>query len=135
MPKLYRSREGSSTAVDTKAQMTTLGSQAAPGPLQVPAGATELLGVITAFGCDLGIAADGTIFVRLEGNGLPEGPETLTIGAVGAAVATGGLHTTAAMYTPLHAKVTPGNEISLFHENDGEDMNVITTGVTLVFAV
>ena len=42
MPKLYRSRERAVTAVDTKSQLSTLGSETAPGPLLVPAGAKML---------------------------------------------------------------------------------------------
>lgn len=133
MAKLYRSREGSSTAVDTKAQLTTLGSETAPGPLLVPAGAKMLKAVIAVCASDLGIAADATVFIRLEGPGLPEGPETLAIGAMGVPVATGGVCNVKAQRYQLDIPVVPANEILIFHENAGEDMNVITTGVTLEF--
>ena len=48
MAKLYRSREGDATAVDTKTQLSTLGSETAPGPLLVPTGVKALVGIIVA---------------------------------------------------------------------------------------
>src|SRR3990172_5547209 len=90
MAKQYRSREGAVTAVDTKSQLATLGSETAPGPLLVPSKATMLKAVIAVASPDLATAADATYLIRLEGPGLPEGPETLAIGASGVQVATGG---------------------------------------------
>lgn len=133
MSKLYRSREGSVTAVDTKTQLTTLGSETAPGPLLVPAGAKMLNAVIATVGCDLATAADGTHFIRLEGPGLPEGPETLTIGASGAQVATGGSYANPAFRFELQVPVVPSNEILIFGENAGEDSGSTGMGVTLEF--
>lgn len=135
MAKLYRSREGTITAVNTRTQLATLGSETAPGPLMVPANAKRLLGVYTAFGCDLSVAADGGYLVRLEGPGLPEGPETVNAGASGVPVATGGVYTMRAVYTPLDIAVTPSNEIIIVGENTGEDTGSTTVGVTLVFEV
>ena len=89
MSKVYRSREGTISAVDTKTQLTTLGSESAPGPLLVPANAKSIKALITAFTPDFGNATGGTIFIRLEGPGLPEGPETLAIGGAGARIACG----------------------------------------------
>mgnify|MGYP001558703959 CR=1 FL=1 len=133
MSKLYRSREGSVTAVDTKTQLTTLGSETAPGPLLVPAGAKMLNAVIATVGCDLATAADGTHFIRLEGPGLPEGPETLVVGASGAQVATGGSYANPAFRFELGVPVTSSNEILIFGENAGEDSGSTGVGVTLEF--
>ena len=133
MSKVYRSREGTITAVDTKTQLSTLGSETAPGPLLVPAAAKMLKAVITAFACDLTVAADGAYMIRLEGSGLPDGPETLTIGASGVPVATGGVYCIEAVRTELNIPVTPSNEILVFAENLGEDTGSTTVGVTLEF--
>ncbi len=133
MPKQYRTREGSVTAVDTKTQLTTVGSETAPGPLLVPANAKALKAVIFAFGCDCSVASDGAYFIRLEGPGLPEGPETVTIGASGAGVATGGCYAMKAVRVELGAPVTAANEILVFAENSGEDTGTTTVGVTLEF--
>jgi len=35
MPKLYRTREGDATAVDTRTQLTTVGSETAPGQMTI----------------------------------------------------------------------------------------------------
>lgn len=135
MSKLYRSREGQITAVDTKSQLTTLGSESAPGPLLVPAGAKMLTAVIVALATDQSVAADGSFFIRLEGPGLPEGPETLAIGSQGVAVATGGHGARVAKRIELNIPVTAANEILIFAENAGEDTGTETIGVTLEFAL
>jgi len=134
MAKLYRSREGAVTAVDTKSQLTTLGSETAPGPLLVPAGAKMMKAIIATVSSDLATAADATHFIRLEGPGLPEGPETLVIGASGVQVATGGSYCIPATRFELDIPVTPTNEILIFGENAGEDAGSCTFGVTLEFA-
>src|SRR3972149_623138 len=134
MAKLYRSREGAITAVDTKSQLTTLGSETAPGPLLVPAGAKMLKAIIMAVSSDLATAADGTHFIRLEGPGLPKGPESLAAGATGAQVATGGSYSIEAQRVEMDIPVTPANEILIFGENAGEDSGSCTFGVTLEFA-
>jgi len=134
MGKLYRSREGSITAVDTKTQLTTLGSETAPGPLLVPSGAKMLSAIIATVACDLATAADGTHFIRLEGPGLPEGPESLVVGASGVQVATGGSYANQAIRIPIDIPVTPANEILVFGENAGEDSGSTGIGVTLEFA-
>lgn len=133
MSKVYRSREGTITGVSTKTQLATLGSETAPGPLLVPSGATKLIGIITAFACDLTVAADGAYMVRLEGPGLPQGPETMAIGASGVPVATGGVYCATAEFIQLDVDVTVANEILIFAENLGEDTGSTTVGVTLVF--
>ena len=135
MAKLYRSREGAITAVDTKSQLATLGSETAPGPLLVPAGAKTLKAVIAAVSSDLATAADATHLIRLEGPGLPEGPESLVIGATGVQVATGGSYANAAQRYELDIPVVPANEILIFGENAGEDAGSCTFGVTLEFVM
>jgi hypothetical protein len=131
--KLYRSREGDTGAVDSKTQLATLGSETAPGPLLVPAGARKIAAIIATCMSDFGIAADGNVFIRLEGPGLPEGPESLVIGGFGVQVATGAQGNKNAVRIPLDIPVTPSNEILIFAENSGEDMTVINVGVTLEF--
>lgn len=134
MAKLYRTREGECTAVDTKTQLTTLGSEAAPGPLLVPAGATKIVGIIVAAVQNMAAATGYSCFVRLEGPGLPEGPESIAVCAGGNAVATGGNHATPAVMIPLDIPVTVANEILIFAEMAGTDVGQVNVGVTLVFA-
>jgi len=134
MGKLYRSREGTVAAVDTKTQLTTLGSETAPGPLLVPAGVRSIVAIIMAYATSQAVAADATLLVRLEGPGLPEGPETLAAGAQGVSVATGGHGARTARRVELDIPVTPSNEILIFGEQAGEDIGDATIGVTLEFA-
>ena len=134
MGKLYRSREGTISAVDTKTQLATLGSESAPGPLLVPSGASKLEAIITAMATSQAVAADGTMLARLEGPGLPEGPECVVVGSQGVAVATGGHGSRSAHRVDLDIPVTPGNEILIYGENVGEDVGDTTIGVTLIFA-
>ena len=133
MSKLYRSREGTISAVDTKTQLSTLGSETAPGPLLVPAGIRTLHAVITAMATSQAVAADGSVILRLEGPGLPEGPETLVVGSQGVSVATGGHGSRTANRIILDIPVTVANEILLFGENVGEDVGDVTLGATLEF--
>ena len=133
MPKQYRTREGEATAVDTKSQLATLGSEAAPGPLLVPAGVTKLSQIIVA-ACENFAAATGfSGFIRLEGSGLPGGPETFAAIAGGSPVATGGNASVSPKVLTVDVPVTPANEILLFAEMAGTDVGQVSFAVTLVF--
>ena len=134
MSKLYRTREGEATAVDTKSQLSTLGSETAPGPLLVPAGATKIVGLIIAISQNFAAATSFSGFIRLEGAGLPGGPEVIAAGAGGAAVATGGNNANVAMIVPLEVPVTAANEILIFAEMAGTDVGQMSAAVTLIFA-
>lgn len=133
MSRLYRTREGTVSAVDTRTQLSTLGSETAPGPLLVPAGASKLVGIIAAQNFNMGAATGYTALVRLEGPGLPEGPESIVIGAGGVPVATGGNGVNAAKFFPLDIPVTVANEILVFGEMAGTDVGSSEFAVTLVF--
>lgn len=134
MGKLYRSREGEATAVDTKTQLTTLGSEPAPGPLLVPAGYTKLNAVWVAMCQNMAAATGYSAFIRLEGGGMAEGPETLAAGAGGNNVATGGNGVAYVKRLPLGVKVTPGNEVLIFAEMAGTDVGQVSVGATLEFS-
>jgi hypothetical protein len=133
MARLYRSREGEATAVTTKTQLTTLGSETAPGPLLVPQGSTKLAGVIIAAMENFAAATSFSAFIRLEGPGLPTGPESIVACSGGAAVATGGNFAAQAVFVPLDIPVTVANEILIFGEMLGTDVGQVSFGVTLVF--
>ena len=133
MARLYRSREGEATAADAKTQLTTLGSETAPGPLLVPAGVQKLAGIIIAAMENFAAATSYSALIRLEGPGLQEGPETFAAAAGGVPVATGGNFASVAQFTPLNIPVTPANEILIFAEMAGTDVGQVSVGVTLVF--
>lgn len=134
MPKLYRSREGEVTDVDTKTQLATLGSETAPGPLLVPTRAKSLLGILVAAVGNHSTINDANFFVRLEGNGLKEGPEVIAAGAEATQIATGGAAGKRAEFIPLNIPLIPSQEILIFGEMGGEDIGAVQFGVTLVFA-
>lgn len=135
MSKIYRSREGDVTAVDTKTQLSTLGSETAPGPLLVPSAAKKIVGIIVAAISDLAAAADCVHFIRLEGPGLQDGPEVLSVGADGAQVTTGGMAARMSEQIDINIDVVPNQEILIFGETGGEDMGQTTIGVTLIFEI
>jgi hypothetical protein len=133
MSRQYRTREGEATAVDTKSQLSTLGSETAPGPLLVPAGATKLARIIVSAIENMAAATSYGSFIRLEGAGLPGGPETFAVGAGGCAVATGGNAAIEARTIDVDVPVTPANEILLFGEMTGTDVGQVSMAVTLCF--
>jgi len=133
MPKYYRTREGEVTAVDTKTQLTTVGSESAPGPLLVPAGTSRLVGAYIAAAPDYATVGSASIFVRLEGAGLPNGPEVMAVGAAGGNSTTGIQAAMKAEWYPLDVPVTASNEILVFAEMAGADIGSIGVIVTLVF--
>jgi hypothetical protein len=134
MAKQYRSREGEATAIDTKTQLTTLGSESSPGSLVVPQGVSKLAGVLVAACSNFAAAGSSSAFVRIEGSGLPSGPESIACGAYGGAIATGSHGITKPVYYDFDIPVTPGNELMLYGEMAGADSGQISFGVTLVFA-
>lgn len=133
MANLYRSREGALTDVNTKTQLTTLGSQTAPGPLLVPGGAGFLKSILFAGVSSNEAAAQGTFLLRLEGPGIERGVFNLTCGAFGTAVATGAHSRVASKRIPINIAVRSGQEILIFAEATGADMGTYQAGVTLEF--
>lgn len=134
MAKLYRTREGDATAVDTRTQLTTLGSETAPGPLLVPQGAKVITGIHIAASGNMAAATSFSGFVRLEGPGLINGPETFAAIAGGQAVATGGNAVVPGIRIPIHIPVIAANEILIFGEMVGTDIGAIGFAVTIEFA-
>lgn len=133
MSNFYRSREGAVADADTKTQLTTLGSQTAPGPLLVPGGAAFLRAAFVST-VTSNEAADGySYLVRLEGPGLDRGVFTFCGGSGGTAVATGSASNHASTRVPINIKVKPGQEILIFAENTQGDMGTSEVGVTLEF--
>ena len=134
MPKLYRTREGDISAVDTRTQLTTVGSETAPGPLLVPQNAKFIVAVHVAACTNFAAATGYSSFVRLEGAGLPNGPETIAVSAGGVPIATGGNAASQAVRIPVNLPVTPANEIIIFGECAGTDLGEMSMVVTLEFS-
>lgn len=134
MKKWYRTREGDVTAVDTRTQLTTVGSESAPGPLLVPQGAKYIIGFIASHVSNMAAATGYSAFARVEGPGLSNGPETLALGAGGMAVATGGNSASPAVFLPVALPVVPAQEIQLYAEMAGTDVGTLSVCVTAIFA-
>lgn len=132
--KQYRTREGDITAVDTKTQLTTVGSDTAPGPLMVPKGMKFITAVIVSAIQNMAAATSSTTFVRIEGPGMLAGPQTLSAHAGGNAVATGGNWGQLATSLPVNFEVVEGQEIQIFAEMAGTDIGGTGAVVTLVFS-
>lgn len=133
MPKYYRSREGALTTEDAKTQLTTLGSQTAPGPLLVP-GDAKFLRAVFVSGLNSGAAAVSyAMFGRLEGPGIARGSFVFPIMAGGAAVATGANQLMASKRIPVNIAVIPGQEILVFAEAVGGDADTYQVGMTLEY--
>lgn len=131
--KIYRSREGALTDDDVKTQLSTLGSQTAPGPLLVPGAATFLRAIHVAPVSSNEAAGDYGFMIRLEGPGIQRGVFNVAAGAGGTAVATGGHVLTRSTRIPVNIPVTPNQEILAFAEALGTDMGTYQVGVTLEF--
>lgn len=133
MPNLFRSREGAVAAADQKTQLTTLGSQTAPGPLLVPGTAKFLRAAYVAVISSFEAADNYSFIIRLEGPGVARGVFNFTAGAGGVPVATGGSATVPAKRIPINIPVIPGQEILVFAENVHGDMGTHEAAVTLEF--
>lgn len=134
MSKLYRTREGTVSAVDTRTQLSTLGSEAAPGPLLVPQNVTKIVGIVAAQCFNMAAATGYSALVRLEGPGLQNGPESIGIGAGGVPIATGGNGVVPGVMIPFEVDVIPAQEILMFGEMCGTDVGSAEFAVTLIFA-
>lgn len=132
--KQYRTREGDVTAVDTKTQLTTVGSDTAPGPLMVPKGMKFITAIVVSAIQNMAAATSSSSFIRVEGPGMLAGPQTLVAHAGGNAVATGGNFGQQAMNIPVNFEVVEGQEIQIFGEMAGTDIGGTGVVVTLVFS-
>lgn len=133
MTNLFRSREGAVDAADTKTQLTTLGSQTAPGALLVPAAASFLRAVYVSGITSFEAADNYSYILRLEGPGIARGVFNVAAGAGGVPVATGGSATVPSKRIPINIAVIPGQEILIFAENVHGDMGTGQFAATLEF--
>lgn len=133
MSNIYRSREGAIAAADTKTQLTTLGSQTAPGALLVPGNAKFLRAAYVAVVSSLEAADNYSFIVRLEGPGIARGVFNFAAGAGGVPVATGGNGVVPSKRIPINIPVTPSQEVLIFAENVHGDMGTHEAAVTLEF--
>lgn len=134
MTKQYRLREGDVTALDTKTALTTAGSDTAPGALFVPQGKKFITALKVAAIQNMAAATSYSGFIRLEGPGMQNGPETIAVGAGGNAVATGGNFVIEVTNILVNFPVVEANEIQVFAEMAGTDIGTLSVQVGLEFS-
>jgi len=133
MSNFFRTREGALTAIDTRTQLTTVGSQTAPGALLVPGSATHIRALHVAAVASNEAADQYGFLIRLEGPGIKRGTYVTPAGAGGGSVATGGHTLVPGTRLPVNLAVEPGQEILIVAEAVGDDMGTYQVAVTIEF--
>ena len=72
----YRTREGAVTAADSFTALGSLYGQSTTAAIQVPAGASQIVGIIATMSQDGNAAGTSTFAIQLSGDGLSNGTET-----------------------------------------------------------
>lgn len=131
--------EGTLAAPDTRYILTSGGDESAPA-LVVPKGVTKIDRIRAAFSHD-GAADDGSavVFLRLGGNAVKNGEQTIVIGAAGnQTVQSGSDAAPNVMHGfdegDLDIEVQEGDTISIAAEYGGVDIGNIRVAVTPFFA-
>lgn len=106
----------------------------------MPEKAKKLSAIIAAMDSDMGTALGVTsVFARLEGPGLPGGPESIALGGLGGGEAVTGIagHVIAKRIKlgKDGISVQKGEEIQIFGEMVNEDLGNVEMGITLEFQV
>lgn len=130
--------EGDIAAVDTRVALTTQGSIAAPSTV-VPAGMTKIDKIIVAAAAE-GLADGSCIFfLRIGGNAVQRGEQTLMISSAGTIAPQAGSDCAPQVAKPLimddvDIEISASDTISLYAEMAGTDIGTGYAVVTLVFA-
>lgn len=132
------SLEGVVTANNTRTELTAQGSVATPSTV-VPAGFTKIDKVYASAAANFAAAGSASILVRIGGNAVKAGEQTLVIGGAGGPLPqlgsdTNGSRTWLFRLENADIPISASDTISVFGEMMGSDLGEITVGVTLVFA-
>lgn len=130
--------EGDITTVDTRTQLTTQGSVTAPS-LVTPAGITKITSMFIAATTEALVAGAQSYFVRVSGNAVKNGEQTIAISAVGYIAPQAGSDSAPQLMMPivltdLDIEVGPSDTVSVSVEGAGTDTGTGHAIVTLVFA-
>lgn len=130
--------EGDINAVDTRTLLTAQGSVTAPS-LVVPAGMTKIKKIVCAASHD-GAADDGAAlwFIRLGGNAVLNGEQTIVFGAGGNQTVQSGSDSAPNVMVPFilndaDIDVRPSDTISIAGEFAGADIGDTAVIVTIVY--
>jgi hypothetical protein len=130
----YRTREGSITASDSFTALDSLYGQSTTASIQVPAGSTQIIGIIASISTDSASNGATTFACQLSGDGLSNGQETLCIGSQGVdgTPASNGM-TNLPMMLDVAIPCVGSNQVSVAVAMD-TDVGSAQASVTLVFA-
>jgi hypothetical protein len=130
----YRTREGAITAADSFTALDSLYGQSTTASIQVPAGSSQIVGIIASVSTDSATNGATTFAVQLSGDGLSNGQETLCIGSQGVdgTPASNG-QTNLPMMLDVAIPCVGSNQVSVAVAMD-TDVGSAQASVTLVFA-
>lgn len=129
--------EGDLTAVDTRVLLTGQGSVTTPS-LVVPSGMKKISKLILSAAADGLAAGEVVYFIRLGGNAILNGEQTLVFGGDGSIAVQAGSDAAPSVSTPFvlndaDIAVSPSDTISVSAEMAGVDVGTATVTVTLVY--
>ena len=130
----YRTREGAVTAADSFTALGSLYGQSTTAAIQVPAGASQIIGIMASVASDSATKGATTFAVQLSGDGLSNGQETLCIGSQGVdgTPASNGSSNPSINYD-VAIPCVGSNQVSVAVATD-TDVGTLAASVTLVFA-
>jgi len=130
----YRTREGAITASDSFTALDSLYGQSTTASIQVPAGSSQIVGIIASVSTDSASNGATTFACQLSGDGLSNGQETLCIGSQGVdgTPASNGM-TNLPMMLDVAIPCVGSNQVSVAVAMD-TDVGSAQASVTLVFA-
>ena len=130
----YRTREGTITAGDSFTALGSLYGQSTTAAIQVPAGASQIVGVIASIAQDGSTSGVASFACQLSGDGLSNGQETICIGSAtnDGTVASNGV-TNIPMFLDVAIPCVGSNQVSVAVAMD-TDLGNAQASVTLVFA-
>jgi hypothetical protein len=130
----YRTREGAISAADSFTALDSLYGQSTTASVQVPSGASAIVGIIASISTDSGGNGATTFAMQLSGDGLSSGQETMCIGSQGVdgTPASNGM-TNLPLTLDVAIPVVGSNQVSIAVAMD-VDIGTCQASVTLVFA-
>jgi len=130
--------EGDITAADTRTLMTTQGSVTAPSSV-VPAGVTKIDKILYAVSTEA--LADGaqSFFLRLGGNAVRNGEQSIVLGAVGRIAVQAGSDAAPQLMSvqileDVNIEVSPSDTLTIAVEGAGTDTGTAHAVITLIYA-
>jgi len=129
----YRTREGQVTAADSFTNIGGLYGQSTTASIQVPAGATAIVGMIASVATDSAANGVTTFAAQISGDGLSSGQETIVFagaGVDGTTVSNGA--TVSAFSQDVNIPVVSSNQVSIAVAMSG-DTGTCEAAITLVF--